>query len=852
MRFGRWSHVAVFGAAASVARVSAGTPDTPDIPDWSEGPAVFAVTPFENHVPNGKSLDWIVAEAPFEIAEKSENVLGLAGANAPLFVPGDAVPAEADTVAAFGAAHHARYVITGWFDKIGEDLRIDMIVWKLGKTATVAGESQHTGPVPSYHQIIGDVMADAWTKAGVGVDAAVHVRLTRVLAKDIYPVFMMGRGLGNLTGAIGKVDLKAAEHDLERSVFLDPKLPEAQRLLGELYLRQSVAGGTEDPKLVAKAAAKFNYATDLAPDDLAALRAAATATARSGKWELALELFRKLVTKRPWDLDARFELGRAQWQIGDAKSAEHQLEQVTAKLPDHLAARHVLVLIHSARGDTKRLVAELEAIAVRAPADLDVKSDLASAYGALAQWAKAIAALEQIAQVRPNDLALLVRVGDAHRKHGDLDAALAWYGRAAKLAPESSMPGFMIAQAQLDAGKLADAQRTYTNLQKYAGDFAAAEHALGVIAFAQGRADDAAWYLRKAVRAAPRELASRRAVIAAELMRRDAAAAQAQLEPALAAWPTDEVLHYLAGIAHVLAGETQAARDELQKAPGLAPARAALGALDAGGTAALDWKPEIIRPWGDGTAIAAALEHYGALANELAKVRARYQHDVVALLGAVGKGPAAAGKPPVAANTCPVGTIAPAWADAQQTLAHYARIGVELEATFRFVARHDELGLTASLLPNARLQVASTRRELRTSLADMGELRAELWRGVMPELRAIGCTDQLLAAAVADPSRYHIIEESKPEVIPPQAAPRAKPRSTFFVDNTGCPDPVDVYIDGRHVGQVAPGRRSALIADGGDRSLCLVGPGAAQCGDRGTVREVYLHDGWSVTMHCPK
>jgi hypothetical protein len=32
----------------------------------------------------------------------------------------------------------------------------------------------------------------------------------------------------------------------------------------------------------------------------------------------------------------------------------------------------------------------------------------------------------------------------------------------------------------------------------------------------------------------------------------------------------------------------------------------------------------------------------------------------------------------------------------------------------------------------------------------------------------------------------------------------------------------------------------------------LLGPGAAQCGDRGTVREVYLHDGWSVTMHCPK
>ena len=58
--------------------------------------------------------------------------------------------------------------------------------------------------------------------------------------------------------------------------------------------------------------------------------------------------------------------------------------------------------------------------------------------------------------------------------------------------------------------------------------------------------------------------------------------------------------------------------------------------------------------------------------------------------------------------------------------------------------------------------------------------------------------------------------------------------------------------DGSLAGQVAPGRRSALVADGGERTLCLLGLGAAQCGDRGTVRQVYLHDGWSVTMHCVK
>jgi hypothetical protein len=123
-------------------------------------------------------------------------------------------------------------------------------------------------------------------------------------------------------------------------------------------------------------------------------------------------------------------------------------------------------------------------------------------------------------------------------------------------------------------------------------------------------------------------------------------------------------------------------------------------------------------------------------------------------------------------------------------------------------------------------------------------------RAIGSELRAVGCTDKLLAAAVADPGHYHVIEEDRPEPVPTHAVARAKPRSTFFVDNTRCRDPVDVWIDGRQIGQVAPGRRSALVADGGERTLCLLGPGAAQCGDRGTVRQVYLHDGWSVTMHC--
>ncbi|MDB4959223.1 MAG: Tetratricopeptide 2 repeat protein, partial [Myxococcales bacterium] len=594
------------GSQGTGAGSAAGLPvaGTNDIPDFAPGPAKFSVTPFENHVVKGSSLDWIIAEAPFEIAEKTESVLGLDPTDPPLYVPGERVPPEPDTVAAYAAKTGAQYVITGWFDRPSAsdpniELRLDVIVWTItGKAAKIAGEAQRMGRLAGYHKLLGDVIGEAWTKAGITIDVARAAGLARSLSPEVYPVFMMGRGLGYLTGAIVAMadpdsgsgsaavrgpDLKAAEHDLERAVFLDPKLYEGQRLVGEVYM----ATVPPDPRLYARAAGKFNYASDLAPDDIASLRAAAFSMSAAGKWEVALEMFRKLVTRKPWDLELRYQLGRAMWQVGDAPGAQHQLEQVTARLPDHLAARRVLVLIHSSRSDTVRLVSELEAIAKRAPDDLETKADLATAYGALGQWPKAVASLEQVAFARPNDMPLLVRVGDGHRKNGDLEGALQWYARAQHLEPTSSLPGFAIAQALYDANRLGDALKAYTALQKYWMDLPAAEQALGAIALVQNRADDAAWYLRRAVREAPRNLPTRQAVIAAELMRKDAAAALAQLEPALASWPQDGTLHYLAGVAHHLAGDNAAARTELaaalQASPGVPAARAALGSLDAGG-----------------------------------------------------------------------------------------------------------------------------------------------------------------------------------------------------------------------------------------------------------------------------
>lgn len=841
--------------------------ESSDVPDLRPGPAKFAVAPFENHA-GVRAFDWLIAGAPFEIAEKTEGVLGLEATGGPLYVGAEPVAAEAKDVVAFAAARGATWVVTGWVERPNWELKLVVTLWKVtGAVATVTQEAQRRGLVPTYHKLLGEAVAEVWRKAGIKVDAEAAARLERPLATDIYAVTLLGRGLGHFTGALSPNtpadpaaakafrdgQLKLAEHDLERAVFIDPKCFEAQRAVGELYKLMAARGG--DPKLNARAAGKFAYANDLAPEDLSSLRAAAMSAADAGKHDLAHMLFRKLVTLRPWELDARYQLGAAMWRTGDAAGAEHQLTQVSAAQPNHLPARRVLVLIHASRSDTPKLVAELEAIAARAPADLEVKAELATGYGALGRWDRATSTLEVIAAARAPDLALLMRIGDGHRRLKDLDGALAWYMRASKLAPDSSFPGFAHAQALLDAGKLVEAARVYTALQKFKDDLPAAEEALGAIALIQGRANDAAWYLRRAVREAPRSLPGWRTLIAAELARKDHALAQTELERARLAWPTDGILHYLAGVAFMQAEQKREARIELVAAlaalPTYTPARSALDALDAGGGFALAYVPEVVRPWGDAEALQDTLDRYALTATTMATVRTAYQAQLLALLGALGKGPQAPGKGP-AVRSCPIGRVAPMWAAAQTELKRYERLGVDLEAGYRYIARHDDAGAIGGLLPNGRTQLISAKKTFRTALADIGELRGEFSRGLGPELRAVGCTDRLLAAAVASPDRYRAIVEDRPEEIPTQAPPRARPRATFYVDNTRCPDPVDVWIDGAQVGQVAPGRRSALVSDGGERTLCLLGPGSAQCGDRGTVRQVYLHDGWSVTLHCPK
>ncbi|MBA3538282.1 MAG: hypothetical protein H0T79_01515, partial [Deltaproteobacteria bacterium] len=134
------------GSGSEAKPAGASKVESNDVPEWTAGPARFAVAPFENHT-NIRALNWVTTGAPFEIAEKTEAVLGLEPTGGTLHVAPEAIPAEPGTVAAFAATRSATWVITGWYDRPNWELRLVVVLWKVNAgRASIVAESQQTGP----------------------------------------------------------------------------------------------------------------------------------------------------------------------------------------------------------------------------------------------------------------------------------------------------------------------------------------------------------------------------------------------------------------------------------------------------------------------------------------------------------------------------------------------------------------------------------------------------------------------------------------------------------------------------------------------------------------------------------
>jgi hypothetical protein len=228
------------------------------------------------------------------------------------------------------------------------------------------------------------------------------------------------------------------------------------------------------------------------------------------------------------------------------------------------------------------------------------------------------------------------------------------------------------------------------------------------------------------------------------------------------------------------------------------------------------------------------------------------------VLGELGRRPA-----PKAAKRCP--ELAAPFARAQSFGQRYLTQGRDLSRVYDMLTRLDEMGETVGLTPDYRAKVKRVRETYRGLRNDYREMKYAYYEQLIPELKHVGCDPDalLLTAARADrtltqtaataPAPATTLPRPVPKKAPAEPPARPATMVTFHVDNMSCGAAARVVLDGHPVGVVDAHARRGFRTRSGPHQLCLLHEGSAQtCGQPGTLRKGYLHEGWTIQLKCPK
>jgi hypothetical protein len=272
--------------------------------------------------------------------------------------------------------------------------------------------------------------------------------------------------------------------------------------------------------------------------------------------------------------------------------------------------------------------------------------------------------------------------------------------------------------------------------------------------------------------------------------------------------------------------------------------------------------PEVEVVFGDSEFYKRHVDRFGQLDRSMETARRSFSRNVQGAVAVLGKR---------RRGTCPVDAVARAYYEARRDAETYRALGAELETEQSLIRQLDELGETAALTPDYRWKVNQVAGRYREALVDLKEMRLAFQVQLGGELRHRGCDAAALltrgaelVASQAAPTEAEVAAataegegEDAGDALPKrpneQVEQPAVPATTitFYVDNRTCAAGQQVFLDGQLLGEVAAEARAAFQALAGRHSLCLIpGDSPARCGDPGTMRAAFLHDGWSVGLHC--
>jgi hypothetical protein len=287
-----------------------------------------------------------------------------------------------------------------------------------------------------------------------------------------------------------------------------------------------------------------------------------------------------------------------------------------------------------------------------------------------------------------------------------------------------------------------------------------------------------------------------------------------------------------------------------------ASAAAAMAAPEAEPTGGfrMEGDPKIETVFGDAEAYKHYVDRFYIGYADMQRTREDFSRNVQAVLASLAADQGHAAK-------CPADAVALTYSRAFRLGQLYHRLGKELEGNQISIRDLDALGETAGLTPDYRWKVAKVFKIYPEMLKDFREMKVAFQSQLAAEVRFHGCDAQALIAKGEE------LEKAGPPPTGPTArpglpAPKKKDgeklappiianTATFFIDNSSCETSLRVFVDGTLLGEVASSAKAAFQSLVGRHDLCLIPSSSQQqCGEPGTLRRTYIHDGWSITLRC--
>ena len=168
------------------------------------------------------------------------------------------------------------------------------------------------------------------------------------------------------------------------------------------------------------------------------LELAARAAARTGDYEQAIALYRRIAEGRPGSAQPLYRIGVAALELGDFEQARAALEQAVSRAPANAMAQFHLGVARLRSGQAGQGFASLQASLAVAGRDAAALTRLGNAAAAAGQLWLAVDALSRAVEIDPGLSAAWIGKAQAHRARREIDRAAAAYQRALAVDPANA------------------------------------------------------------------------------------------------------------------------------------------------------------------------------------------------------------------------------------------------------------------------------------------------------------------------------------------------------------------------------------------------------------------------------